>query len=501
LRADRALAAFVENPQRLDHARGRFSESPPSYRSHLSHNSTRSQSPNPPSEEQKRRGERKWQLIREHRASFPSNQFDAEKSEEIDRLYEANRNRSRRQPAGTNIYKLAEENVKTRWVEQGIWNERWKQLTLWRWKHEEPFEPESESVSDSAAEGEAPLFCLPSKRAEAKPRRPKSAEELRWIAGRRPVREREREASRPFHRFVYQVSKERERIQDEMNPPAPPAPDFSDLNLAATTQTPLDINSTAYERVKNTWMERGIWNKKWGVLPGMSWKHEQPLEEMLREELGDDAASVQASALGDDRYGTGEVPPRSIFGAPLSAESNGQASGIRNASQQEPPADTLSELLNGDVSHSSTASNSRRRHATSREAPRSGPQQRRRFEGGQAPLGPVHWTKVSKARGKNGPGPRRLPNASELPSEAQQSLPGLDVPAPPPKVAPVPPRRSKRLQVAERKTAADPSGIAATDPHVGGSQLRPRRISARPKPARLAKPQRVSKRRPSTTRR
>lgn len=126
LRADRALAVLVENPQRLDHARGRFSESPPSYKSHLSHNSTRSQSPNPPSEEQKRREERKWQLTREHRASFPSNQFDAEKSEEIDRLYEANRNRSRRQPAGISIYKLAEENVKIRWVEQGIWNEKWK---------------------------------------------------------------------------------------------------------------------------------------------------------------------------------------------------------------------------------------------------------------------------------------------------------------------------------------------------------------------------------------
>lgn len=229
-----------------------------------------------------------------------------------------------------------------------------------------------------------------------------------------------------------------------MNPPSPPTPDFSDLNLArygpihhqgaldawaggrptqnepnverATIPTPLDVNSTAYKRVKNTWMERGIWNRKWGVLPGMSWKHEQPLEEMLCEELGDDAASVQATALGDDR----EVPPRSIFGALLSAESNGQASGIRNASQQEPPADTLSgalesdgygtggtrprrnlfrspspaesshgpvsgslnaspqepslvtdpaELLNGDVSHSSTASNSRRRHAASREAP------------------------------------------------------------------------------------------------------------------------------------
>ena len=49
--------------------------------------------------------------------------------------------------------------------------------------------------------------------------------------------------------------------------------------------TPLDINTTAYERLKSAWTRRGIWNNKWGVLPAMSWKHEEPFEEMLRERL------------------------------------------------------------------------------------------------------------------------------------------------------------------------------------------------------------------------
>lgn len=55
-------------------------------------------------------------------------------------------------------------------------------------------------------------------RAEPKPRRPKSTEELQRIVERRPLREREREASRPFHQFIYQVSRESEWIQDEINP-------------------------------------------------------------------------------------------------------------------------------------------------------------------------------------------------------------------------------------------------------------------------------------------
>ncbi len=43
----------------------------------------------------------------------------------------------------------------------------------------------------------------------------------------------------------------------------------------------------AYERVKSIWTRRGIWWERWGVLPGMSWKHELPFEEVHREEADD----------------------------------------------------------------------------------------------------------------------------------------------------------------------------------------------------------------------
>lgn len=118
-----ALAALFQDPERLDRARARFNESPPLYRSRLSHNSTLSQSPNPPSDEQQRCEERKWELIREHGESFPSNQLLAQENEEIDRLTQLDPIRMRRIPVGTNYHKLAKENVMKRWVEQGIWNE------------------------------------------------------------------------------------------------------------------------------------------------------------------------------------------------------------------------------------------------------------------------------------------------------------------------------------------------------------------------------------------
>ena len=72
---------------------------------------------------------------------------------------------------------------------------------------------------------------------------------------RRVIREREREASRPYHQFVYRISKERARIQEE-----------SENGEGADVA---DINMRAYEN----------WNGRWGIVPGMSWKHEETLEE------------------------------------------------------------------------------------------------------------------------------------------------------------------------------------------------------------------------------
>ena len=97
--------------------------------------------------------------------------------------------------------------------------------------------------------------------------------------------------------------------------------------------TAADINTRAYENVKNTWTKRGIWNKRWGILPGMSWKHEEPLE----EEAADGPVPVPANPLVNGSHEAGEAPAIRIFGSPPPVESNHrQASGALNSSQQGP---------------------------------------------------------------------------------------------------------------------------------------------------------------------
>jgi hypothetical protein len=94
---------------------------------------------------------------------------------------------------------------------------------------------------------------------------PKSDEEKHQATEQRAVRNGQREACCPYHQFIYQVSKERERILEE------PA----NWEGAGTT----NINTRTYENVKDIWAKRMIWNITWGVIPGMVWKHEEPLEE------------------------------------------------------------------------------------------------------------------------------------------------------------------------------------------------------------------------------
>jgi hypothetical protein len=138
---------------------------------------------------------------------------------------------------------MAYKNLKKLWVEQGIWNNKWGPLAYGLWKHEEPLQPGSESDMDSEAEPPPPRIFFSSE-PQPKPRRPKSDREKRWIAERRVIREREREASRPYHQFVHQISKERERIQQESE-------NGEDANTA-------DLDTRAYENVKKTWTRRGI---------------------------------------------------------------------------------------------------------------------------------------------------------------------------------------------------------------------------------------------------
>ncbi|KAI9861236.1 MAG: hypothetical protein M1813_005409 [Trichoglossum hirsutum] len=297
-RAQRALAGLEGDPQRLDRVRIRFDDSPLPYTSDRSGTTTLSQSPNPPSEEQRRRQERRVQLGLEADASKPHKQFSHQIDEEEKRVFEASLNGTHRIPVGSDPHTIASENVKKFWVEQGIWNNKWNQFAYGRWKHEEPPKLESESETDSEAGLSPPIFSIFPK-SQPKPRKPKSDDEKRRIAERRVIRERE-------------------RIQESEN--------GEDADAA-------DINTRAYENVKNTWAKRGIWNGRWGILPGMSWKHEEPLE----EEPVDGPAPVPANPHVNGSHDASAIH---IFGSPSPVESNHrQTSGTMDTSQQRPSGD------------------------------------------------------------------------------------------------------------------------------------------------------------------
>ena len=365
---------------------------------------------------------------------------------------------------------------------------KWNQFASGRWKHEEPLELESESETDSEAEPSPPLFSFFPKEPQPKPRLPKSDDEKRRITERRVVREREREASRPYHQFVYQISKERERIQEE-----------SENGEGADAA---DINTRAYENVKNTWTKRGIWNRRWGILPGMSWKHEEPLE----EEAADGPAPVPANPLVNGSHEAGEAPAIRIFGSPSPVESNHrQASGALNSSQQGPPADIDSAgLENGDAERSP----SRRIHL-----PRSGkrvlrptmgqallPSKRKAsHKDGQpanASLGPVHSSKVLKAAGKRKGPQRRLNISQKVSSDGLPLSSGVDAAEPQPSPSPdrVTPRRSKRIQPPVPSVAKDPTRTVSTDPSKRAVRSKPeRKVASNLITRSSAKPQGVSK--------
>ncbi|KAJ5751399.1 uncharacterized protein N7511_008364 [Penicillium nucicola] len=267
-----ALKTFVENPTRLDIDRSRFDRRAPSHTSCQSHNSTRSQSPCGTSEMEQRRDRRQWQLEKDHEASRPDRQFDVQVDELEACIIEGIENRKFAVPDGTNMHNLARDTVKKNWIKQGIWNEPWKNMPETRWMHEESRDMSSASETDSSTALKLNLFS-PLEKAESWSNQPYNGSIIQQRVERRARQKHKNEASRPFHQFIYQISKEREQLQNG-------SPDDTVL-----VSSPLDINTNAYNNVKRTWVKRGIWNEKWGILPGMLWKHEGRLQ-MPDTELG-----------------------------------------------------------------------------------------------------------------------------------------------------------------------------------------------------------------------
>ncbi|KAH6982216.1 hypothetical protein BKA56DRAFT_731615 [Ilyonectria sp. MPI-CAGE-AT-0026] len=273
------LTTLAANPDMLQRERHRFSISPPPPGPSPTF-STLSGDPTPRLPSLKP-GEREADEVdRERESSRVSGQFFAEASMEARRLYPV--------MAGcmfVGFDEVTRENVKADWGAQGIWDERWNNKHLLykyneKWKHEQPLTDDEEEGDEENGDGETELLEPAS---EYKPHRPPSGlfstqpplspskpptTKNKKDRKTREAAERDRDASRPFQRFIYLVSRERERILATAGSTGP--------DSTGPTTAPLDINTQAYTNVKANWVERGLWYRKWGQLPGMNWKHELP---------------------------------------------------------------------------------------------------------------------------------------------------------------------------------------------------------------------------------
>ncbi|KAI5863894.1 hypothetical protein GGS23DRAFT_518902 [Durotheca rogersii] len=180
----------------------------------------------------------------------PKSQFRELIVEEMSRIWDADpRSEGRsdkrwhvqRGISGGWLFDQAFEEIRSQWVEQGIWKNSWDR-------------DEQGPTSDDSWKHEDPLPDLP----------PNNGVGTRFQPGWRAELVREREASRPINQFFYQVKKEQERLV---------APHDGSLE-----SSPPDISSLAYDIVRGTWTAKHIWDEDWGVLPGLIWRHEKPFD-------------------------------------------------------------------------------------------------------------------------------------------------------------------------------------------------------------------------------
>ncbi|KAL9009236.1 MAG: hypothetical protein Q9173_005715 [Seirophora scorigena] len=263
-RAEKTLARLADDPDRLDRARRRFSASPPSFTFSKGPDSTLTNSPGAEVGPHVSGVTQKDILEERRMLSRPRPQFDAQHFAEQARLIEHGNKGVHLVAFGTDYDDHSYALVKRRWQEQGIWSHEWDcKAGSYRfghkWMHEEPSPPdaESEPTIDAEKEHSCHLLGVP-----PPPERRKSEE----TSEQREIKHQKPESSRPIHQFLWQITHERDRISGE--------PTVGKVAALAD----LDINTKAYENVKEWWLACHIWDNKWGILPGMTWKHERPLE-------------------------------------------------------------------------------------------------------------------------------------------------------------------------------------------------------------------------------
>lgn len=226
--ATTALAQLENNPQELDHARARFAITPPLRKTYselsgtpIQYSSSLSLSPSAKEKarEEDIRFQRRLGLRTIHYASRPHNQVENQRSVEQQRIKIEECGLEKYEFFGGGI-KKSREIFRARRIDQGIWDHGWDDTPLswnhpWKWKHEDPLELDQQATTnaDAASSAEAtPFISLQ----ETRRRVSNSNSNYTIIASheRQSLRTQESEASRPYHQFLYQLTKNREKIQE-----------------------------------------------------------------------------------------------------------------------------------------------------------------------------------------------------------------------------------------------------------------------------------------------
>ncbi|UPK96601.1 hypothetical protein LCI18_007536 [Fusarium solani-melongenae] len=189
------------------------------------------------------------------------------------------------------------------WTLHGIWRDEFQFSGPSQWKHDDPdsVEPKCETEGDDNAS----LLT----------REERQSAETQQLKGY--------EASRPCHRFQFQILLEINSLIQAMATPldfniSPKDPSEAPEEglrkwiqaldpeiMKKRSQLLPNITTKAYWRVKRNWQNRGIWDDTWPMVPVSSWnwKHERPLEDLIRE-AGLEEPSKPESPKGADSSGS-----------------------------------------------------------------------------------------------------------------------------------------------------------------------------------------------------
>ena len=234
--------------------------------------------------------ERKRQLVAQHGASRPQRFFSLQVQAELEWLDEnqllEERGTVSLLPRGPDLDELARKNVLANWSDWGIANRLWSGLPARafdsdQWMHEKGYEYSSNlGVCNQSAEMNRMGYGQGDGDWGVRSRPCDQFFAHISLERTRMYKETCSRPAHPWHRRDYYVKDYNARLaQWELDKQAYQA------RPEGGAPPPLNLNTAAYDRVKARWKKWGVWNDNWGVLPGMSWQHERPLEDFLREQM------------------------------------------------------------------------------------------------------------------------------------------------------------------------------------------------------------------------